>query len=93
MFGHLSLAFAENPGPQGKLGFLDFPPITEIDGVVTSSRLEEMVARVLWMSTRGYDPRLRQVAGGMRQRWRVVDGSERRRRGFALAGICLLSLL
>ncbi|KAF3488010.1 hypothetical protein F2Q69_00053460 [Brassica cretica] len=23
----------ENPGPQGKLGFLDFPPITEIDGV------------------------------------------------------------
>ena len=23
----------ENPGPQGKLGFPDFPPITKIDGV------------------------------------------------------------
>ncbi|WZZ51496.1 hypothetical protein YC2023_051603 [Brassica napus] len=23
----------ENPGPQGKLGFLDFPPVTKIDGV------------------------------------------------------------
>ena len=31
--GHFSLALAENPGPQGNLGFLDFPPITEIDGV------------------------------------------------------------
>ncbi|KAF3544925.1 hypothetical protein DY000_02007363 [Brassica cretica] len=24
--------YVENPGPQGKLGFPDFPPITEIDG-------------------------------------------------------------
>ncbi|KAF2584898.1 hypothetical protein F2Q70_00035709 [Brassica cretica] len=27
----MSLALAENPGPQEKLGFSDFPPITEID--------------------------------------------------------------
>ena len=33
LFGHLSLALAENPGPQGKLGFLDFSPIMKIDGV------------------------------------------------------------
>ncbi|KAF3525176.1 hypothetical protein F2Q69_00047369 [Brassica cretica] len=33
LFAHLLLALAENPGPQGKLGFPDFPPITEIDGV------------------------------------------------------------
>ena len=33
LFGHLSLALVDNPGPQRKLGFLDFPPITEIDGV------------------------------------------------------------
>ena len=33
LFGHLSLALAENPGPQGKLGFPGFPRITEIDGV------------------------------------------------------------
>ena len=25
------MALAENPGRQGKLEFLDFPPITEID--------------------------------------------------------------
>ena len=34
---HLSLAFAWNPKPQGKLEFLDFPPITEINGVNFSS--------------------------------------------------------
>ena len=33
LFGHLSLAPAENPRPQGKLGFLDFSPISKIDGV------------------------------------------------------------
>ena len=27
------MALAENPEPQRKLGFLDFPPITKIDGV------------------------------------------------------------
>ena len=27
----MSLALAENPRPQGKSGFIDFPPITEID--------------------------------------------------------------
>ncbi|KAF2612137.1 hypothetical protein F2Q70_00011927 [Brassica cretica] len=37
LFVYLSLALAENLGPQGKLGFLDFPPITEIDGVNFSS--------------------------------------------------------
>ena len=29
----MSLALAENPGPQGKLGFPDFPPSTKIDSV------------------------------------------------------------
>ena len=33
LFGYLSLALVENPGPQGKLGFLYFPPIMEIDSV------------------------------------------------------------
>ncbi|KAF3564633.1 hypothetical protein DY000_02016336 [Brassica cretica] len=33
LFGHLSLALTQNPGPQGKLGFPDFPPVMEIDGV------------------------------------------------------------
>ena len=33
LFGYLSLDLAENQRPQRKLGFLDFPPITEIGGV------------------------------------------------------------
>ena len=27
------MALTQNPRPQGKLGFPDFPPVTEIDGV------------------------------------------------------------
>ena len=32
LFCHLSLVLTKNLGPQDKLEFLDFPPITEIDG-------------------------------------------------------------
>ena len=39
-FGHLSLALEENPGPQRKSGFPDFPPITEIDGVNFGSHID-----------------------------------------------------
>ncbi|WZZ65085.1 hypothetical protein YC2023_076455 [Brassica napus] len=40
-----------NPGPQEKLGFPDFPPITEIDGVNFGSHTREYVYRMYHMIT------------------------------------------
>ena len=43
LFGHLSLSLAENLGPQRKLEFLDFPRITEIDGVKFGSHIPRRI--------------------------------------------------
>ena len=50
LFGYLSLAFVENPGPQGKLGFLDFSPITEIDGVNFGSHMQLILGFIRLLS-------------------------------------------